>query len=219
VGGDDDNDGATIDDEGASAALQQRSDVPPPPPPPLSSPPAKASKVAAKYIVLLVVLVSLALGALLYQGSRDQQSASPNPLADCPTRSATSVGLSGLQSSDEVASTGHCVELEWMQAKVISDSWLGQGGELDVNISYFNNDSNVPQGVSESDWTLQKAGGNGTTPDYQGGVFNGSGNVDTGASATGRLVWSNVDPGTYYLIWQPDASSNDRGVWVVELNG
>lgn len=133
-------------------------------------------------------------------------------------------GRADVQRSDHEAVLGDCVRISGLSAFVNSGSVVDQefldelGIVIDVTI--LNRDDSS-KSFSSFDWRLQTPQGQVVNSTVLFGDFGtrldfGS-DLVPGGSVTGIVEFDYSGPGTYYVIWKPNAFDADRGIWAIEV--
>jgi hypothetical protein len=129
----------------------------------------------------------------------------------------------GVTKDDHEAALADCVRVAGESGyvntvTVINPSYGSDQGIL-ANVTVRNRDKKQND-YNMFDWKIQTPAGTiesatifmgDTKPDL------GSGQLVTGGEVTGNVVFDYAGPGTYYVIWKPDAFNSGSGVWGVVL--
>jgi hypothetical protein len=89
------------------------------------------------------------------------------------------------------------------------------GDQVVINVTVANRDDEA-RALNLSDWKLQNEGGQVVDP-FTGENAMSSGDLVEGGTVTGAIAFDQSDPGTYYVIYKPDAFDAARGIWRVTL--
>lgn len=122
------------------------------------------------------------------------------------------------QSDDHEAQVGNAVRLAGYTATVHGASMqttpFSDGQIVVIDVSIENRDDGA-QPYNTFDWRIQTPNGQVLDPTFIGDNL-GSGDLVTGGSVEGQVSFE-VEPGTYYVIYKPDAFNAARGIWQITV--
>jgi hypothetical protein len=211
-------------------------DRPPPPPPPppgygnqppyQQPPPAKRRGGCGKTLLValgVVAILIVAIVAIAVAGGDDDDVArdtNGNGNGELDTRSLDLYPeRADRQDNDHEAELGQSVRLAGYTAAVdeaaIDDDGLG-GTNLVISVAVENRDDDA-QPYNTFDWRIQTDDGQVLDPTINVRDDDlGSGDLVSGGTTTGTVAFDG-GPGTYYVIYKPDAFSSHRGIWRIEV--
>lgn len=121
------------------------------------------------------------------------------------------------QSDDHEAQVGGSVRLAGYTATVngasINTTPLDDQIVV-IDVSIENRDDEA-QPYNTFDWKIQTPNGQVLDPTFMGDNL-GSGDLVSGGSVEGQVSFE-VGPGTYYVIYKPDAFNSARGIWQITV--
>lgn len=125
------------------------------------------------------------------------------------------------QDEDKEAAVGESVMLRGYTATLTGASYGVQEftdtGIVTIEVKLENRDDGA-QAYNTFDWRIQTANGQVLDPSFMGENTLGSGDLVGGGVVEGTVGFE-VGPGTYYVIYKPDAFASDRGVWQITVGG
>lgn len=125
------------------------------------------------------------------------------------------------QGEDQEVAVGESVRLSGYTATVTGAAYSTQEftdtGIVTVNVRIENRDDTA-QAYNTFDWKIQTPNGQVLDPSFVADNSLGSGDLVGGGSVEGDVGFE-VEPGTYYIIYKPDAFDGARGIWQITVNG
>lgn len=202
---------------------------------------AKASKAHAKAVrpwykkkrfILPLILLVLVIGITAASGGGSDDDPSPVAANGDDGESAEApdepqAGKAGSlypdrpdqQDEDNEAAMGESVQLSGYTATLTSASYgkqeLMDTDLVTVNVKIENRDDSA-QAYNTFDWKIQTPNGQVLDPTFVAENSLGSGDLVGGGTVEGNVGFE-VGPGTYYVIYKPDAFDGARGIWQITV--
>jgi hypothetical protein len=133
------------------------------------------------------------------------------PTTTVPPIAPPTTAYLGQSSHDHGADAKGVVS--WTHHQAATTGWQPDGEGQICGAVAVHNPTSKRQSYNAWDWKLQSPLGHAETPTF-GGTLS-AGDLAPGGTVKGTLCFTDSDErGHYAVIWQPDAFSSDRGVWL-----